>query len=102
MKAEDEPPLILPPSSLIPGFWDGLTPHRPTDTRAFMPGDESRGSPTPLDALRAQIDAIDEKLVALLNERARVVVEVGKFKQQNNSPIYAPDREKTVLQKVRK
>ena len=67
-----------------------------------MPGDEPTGTPTPLDALRVQIDAIDEKLVALLNERARVVVQIGKFKQQNNSPIYAPDREKSVLQKVRR
>ena len=55
-----------------------------------------------LDALRVQIDAIDEKLVALLNERARVVVQIGKFKQQNNSPIYAPDRERMVLDKVRR
>ena len=67
-----------------------------------MPGDQTAPTPVSLDALRVQIDAIDEKLVALLNERARVVVEVGKLKQQNNSPIYAPDREKTVLQKVRK
>ncbi len=38
----------------------------------------------------------------LLNARARVVVEIGKIKQQNNTPIYAPDREKTVLEKVRR
>src|SRR5688500_9640195 len=60
------------------------------------------GSSPSLDALRVQIDALDERLVELLNERARVVVEIGKLKQQNNSPIYAPDRDKLVLQKVRK
>jgi len=37
----------------------------------------------------------------LLNERAKIVVEVGKLKQQHNAPIYAPDREKAVLEKVR-
>jgi chorismate mutase/prephenate dehydratase len=67
-----------------------------------MPGNEPAAGNSPLDALRVQIDALDEKIVQLLNERARVVVDIGKLKQQNNSPIYAPDREKTVLQKVRK
>src|SRR5881227_2598582 len=55
----------------------------------------------PLDALRAKIDSIDAQLVELLNERAKVVVEVGKIKQSTNAPIYAPDREKAVLEKVR-
>ena len=55
-----------------------------------------------LHALRLRIDALDEKIVQLLNERARVVVEVGKFKQANKQPVYAPEREKAVLQKVRK
>ncbi len=57
--------------------------------------------PDPLDDLRKQIDKIDAQIVELLNARARVVVEVGKIKQQQGSPIYAPDREKAVLDKVR-
>ena len=71
-----------------------------------MPGPES--SPPPpqpsasLDALRQQIDKLDEKLVDLLNDRARIVVQIGRLKQQNNAPIYAPDRERAVLEKVRK
>jgi chorismate mutase/prephenate dehydratase len=75
-----------------------------------MSGPTSPDSPSPsndddgkaLAPLRRQIDALDERLVELLNERARVVVEIGKVKQQTNSPIYAPDREKRVLDKVRK
>src|SRR5688572_2112380 len=55
-----------------------------------------------LEALRKQIDAIDEQLVGLLNHRANVVVEVGKLKQKSGGPIYAPDREKFVLDKVRR
>src|SRR5207249_12013340 len=47
-------------------------------------------------------DAIDEQIVALLNTRAKVVVEVGKVKQTSGSPMYAPDREKAVLEKVRR
>src|SRR5437764_9661987 len=55
-----------------------------------------------LENHRKQIDALDARLVELLNERARVVVEIGKLKQQNNAPIYAPEREKAVLEKVRR
>ena len=59
--------------------------------------------PTPeLSKLRTQIDALDAQIVDLLNERAKVVVEIGKVKQQTNAPIYAPDREKAVLEKVRR
>src|SRR3954469_10102953 len=59
-------------------------------------------NPQSLEPLRRQIDAMDAKIVALLNDRANIVVEIGKLKQQNNAPIYAPDREKAVLDKVRK
>src|SRR5258707_15700605 len=61
-----------------------------------MPGPDQ-----PLDEFRKRIDALDEQIVALLNDRARVVVEIGKLKQQNKTPIYAPDREKMILEKVR-
>ena len=56
-----------------------------------------------LEGLRAKIDEIDNQLVQLLNERARVVVEVGKIKQRDKTApaIYAPDREHKVLEKVR-
>jgi len=55
-----------------------------------------------LEQLRAQIDALDEKIVEQLNARARIVVEIGKLKQQCKAPIYAPDRERAVLEKVRR
>ena len=53
-----------------------------------------------LEELRNQIDQIDTKLVELLNERARIVVEVGKVKSETDTEIYAPHREKAVLEKV--
>jgi chorismate mutase/prephenate dehydratase len=56
---------------------------------------------SPLDGLRARIDELDARLVELLNERARVVVEIGHLKQQTSAPIYAPDREKRVMARVR-
>lgn len=53
-----------------------------------------------LHDLRLQIDALDKKLVALLSARASVVVEVGKFKRDTDTPIYAPHRERAVLDRV--
>ncbi len=55
-----------------------------------------------LEELRNKIDEIDHRLVQLLNERAQVVVEVGKLKSKTDKPIYAPDREKVVLEKIKK
>ena len=53
-----------------------------------------------LDDLRKRIDEIDKQLVALLNERASVVVEIGELKSKDDRPVYAPDREKQVLAKI--
>ena len=64
-----------------------------------MPEDPN-SKPASLSDLRQRIDTLDRKLVELLNERARVVVEVGKTKQHDGTPIYAPDRESSVLGRV--
>jgi len=53
-----------------------------------------------LEELRKRIDELDQQLVQLLNERARVVVEIGKLKNKNDGPVYAPDREKEVFAKL--
>ena len=53
-----------------------------------------------LEELRKKIDELDHQLVKLLNERARVVVEIGKLKTRTDKPVYSPDREKDVLAKI--
>ena len=53
-----------------------------------------------LEDLRKRIDELDCQLVQLLNERARVVVEIGKLKNKTDRPVYAPDREKQVFAKI--
>ena len=53
-----------------------------------------------LSALRKQIDELDRKIVELLNARAKVVIEVGKSKRATGGQIYAPDREKQVLDQI--
>jgi len=47
-----------------------------------------------LDELRKDIDRIDEVLVRLLNERARVACEVGRLKKVDGTAVYQPEREK--------
>ena len=49
---------------------------------------------------RKKIDEIDRKLVALLSERARAAVEIGKLKRNTSMPIYEPDRERIVFENV--
>ena len=49
---------------------------------------------------RKKIDDLDRKLVALLSERARAAVEIGKLKRDTSMPIYEPDRERVVFDNV--
>ncbi len=53
-----------------------------------------------LTRLREAIDRVDEVLVKLLNQRAKYAVEIGEIKGVLHLPIYAPEREKEVLQHV--
>jgi chorismate mutase len=49
---------------------------------------------------RKKIDELDRTLVALISERARAAVEIGKLKRNTSMPIYEPDRERVVFQNV--
>jgi chorismate mutase-like protein len=54
-----------------------------------------------LDDLRNDIDRVDEVLVRMLNERARIACEIGHLKKQLGVEVYQPEREKQVLAHVR-
>jgi chorismate mutase/prephenate dehydratase len=49
---------------------------------------------------RQAIDKLDAQLVKLLNERTRHVLEIGAIKLKHGEEIYAPHRERAVLQRV--
>lgn len=53
-----------------------------------------------LDALRAEIDAVDREIVDLLNRRARLGLAAGKAKLKNGLPITDADREREVMIRV--
>jgi chorismate mutase-like protein len=51
---------------------------------------------------RRKIDEIDGKLVELLNERSKCVIEIGKIKQVQNLGVYDPGREHEIMKRVKK
>lgn len=54
-----------------------------------------------LKAIREKIDAIDEKIQALISERASYAKQVAKTKQEAGSPdYYRPEREAEVLRQI--
>jgi chorismate mutase len=50
---------------------------------------------------RKKIDEIDLQLVALINERALAALAIGKLKSTANLPVYEPNRERMVFDRVR-
>jgi chorismate mutase/prephenate dehydratase len=54
-----------------------------------------------LDRLREKIDDIDLKIVELLNKRTEIVLEIGKTKLDKHLKIHSPERERTVLMRLR-
>lgn len=53
-----------------------------------------------LRGFREKVDRVDHQIVSLLNERARLIVDIGKVKREAGIPIYAPHREQEVLRRV--
>jgi chorismate mutase / prephenate dehydratase len=48
-------------------------------------------------ALRAQIDVLDRELLALLNRRAGLALQVGEIKKREGSAVFRPEREAQVI-----
>lgn len=57
---------------------------------------------TSIETLRAGIDKIDQQLVTLLNRRASLAQAIGEQKSRAGKRVFAPDREKRVLQSLQK
>ena len=67
---------------------------------ALAPREVSLSRKESVDALRKKIDQIDDKVVALLNDRASLALRIGHSKKLNNEGIYAPSREQEILHRV--
>ena len=64
-----------------------------------MPKKERPLSPQ-IAKLRQQIDSIDDGIALLLNDRARQVLAIGDVKRDAELPIYSPDRERAILERL--
>jgi len=62
-----------------------------------MTQDEARGK---IEEFRVLVDEVDRRIVALLNERTRVVEDIGCVKREARLPIYEPKREDQVFANV--
>jgi len=49
---------------------------------------------------RKEIDVLDIQILRLLNERTRIVEEIGRIKRELSLPIYEPKREDQVFHNV--
>jgi len=53
-----------------------------------------------LEKYRIQIDAVDQRLLDLLNERTAIVEQIGRVKQERQLAVYEPKREDQVYANV--
>ncbi|HLH75813.1 MAG TPA: prephenate dehydratase [Candidatus Binataceae bacterium] len=55
---------------------------------------------TELTAARERIDAINQTLLKLLNERARLAIAIGHLKRAQGAELYQPAREQAILERL--
>lgn len=53
-----------------------------------------------LSEWRARIDALDQQLVDLLNQRMLYVLEIGRLKRENGNPVQDLERERAILERL--
>jgi chorismate mutase-like protein len=53
-----------------------------------------------IEEYRVSIDALDLRLLELLNERTQVVEQIGRVKRAAKLPIYEPRREEQVFENI--
>jgi chorismate mutase len=64
------------------------------------PGEGAASRDAEIDQWRRRIDQIDQQLMGLLNSRSACAVEIGRIKRRLGLPIYVPEREAWILERV--
>ncbi|MGO4305272.1 prephenate dehydratase [Cupriavidus sp. RAF12] len=64
------------------------------------PSPQEQALSADLAPLRDQIDTVDRELLALLNRRAQLALDVGEVKKKYGAPVFRPERELQVIRKV--
>ena len=55
-----------------------------------------------LTALRESIDAVDDDLLLMLNERMYYTKQIGEYKKLENLPVHNPEREKEIVERLQR
>ncbi|HLO09894.1 MAG TPA: chorismate mutase, partial [Desulfobacteria bacterium] len=50
--------------------------------------------------IRKRIDLLDDVLLRIFNERARLALEIGRRKKEEGLPVYDPSREKRIFARM--
>ena len=66
----------------------------------LLAADTNAGTQEQLATYRQQIDSLDQRIVELIEERARVVEKVGAIKREAHLPVTVPSREQQVIEKA--
>lgn len=53
-----------------------------------------------IDEIRREIDRLDSELLRIFNERAGLALAIGHLKKEKGLPVYDPDREKKIFDRV--
>ena len=54
-----------------------------------------------IDELRKRIDLMDDVLLRVFNERARIALEIGHVKKGLGLPVFDPGREKRIFSRMK-
>jgi len=54
-----------------------------------------------MEELRKRIDLLDDVLLRIFNERARLALEIGHVKKELGLPVYDPAREKRIFARMK-
>jgi len=83
---------------LFLGIYYTLT--RSTLWKAPLSGDSVLSKKKTLQELRLTIDEIDGRILELLNQRASLVIEVGRLKKDERRDFYVPNREREIYERL--
>jgi chorismate mutase / prephenate dehydratase len=65
--------------------------------KSTSPASQSGSS---VSSVRAKIDRLDRELVSLINQRAKLALQIGRLKDSAGQSVYDPAREEEILAKV--
>jgi chorismate mutase len=54
-----------------------------------------------IDEIRMEIDRLDDQLLKIFNQRAFLALKIGELKKESGLPVYDPEREKNIFQRMK-